>query len=142
MKPKDFKNHEIKSRYSTTNELVEHLKKEWNVKSKQEIMKRLRKIIPKENFYQSKILLYLDSLDIPHWVVKIAQGPYSQGGIPDIHFESGGRCVHFEIKRPYVGIESELQARTRKAIISSGGSSYVVTFPEEVHDILIQEGFI
>lgn len=142
MNSNNFRKYEILQRYPTTDALVTALKEEWGSHRKDEILKRLRRIVPKEGFYQKAILNYLDKLEVPHWAVKIAQGPYSQGGIPDIHFESCGRCVHFEVKRPYVGEESELQKTTRKAIEASGGSSYVVTFPEEVQAILTQEGFI
>lgn len=142
MKSNDFKKIEILWRYPTTDDLVKALKEEWGSNRKDEILKRLRRIVPKESFYQKEILKYLDALDIPHWAVKIAQGPYSRGGVPDIHFESGGRCIHFEVKRPYVGEESDLQKETRKAIKASGGMSYVVIFPEEVQAILTQVGFI
>ena len=51
-----------------------------------------------------------------HFVVKISQGAYSEGGIPDVLMVKGGHYFGFEVKRPVVGIRSKLQEETVRKI--------------------------
>ena len=141
----DFTSPEITKEFQSIEDLIEYIRNNdssGRLNTHQKIMQWLRNHIPYESWYQKKILDYCKELPIANWTVKISQSSYSKAGIPDIHFESGGRCIHFEVKRPFIGTESQSQKLARQQIIKSGGSSYVVTFVSEVAQILMEEGFI
>ena len=91
----------------------------------------LRRKIPKESYYQDKIKRALQKR-YPHaYIAKIAQGEYSQGGIPDILFILDGHYFAFEVKRPIFGELSKLQIVAIKKIRQAGGTAAVVSWPEE-----------
>ena len=107
--------------------------------TKKDAEKYLMKHLPKESYYQTKIINFLKST-YPNAVVwKEAAGAYSQQGIPDVTFIKDGRYYGFEVKRPYFGVLSKIQEQKIKAIRAAGGIAEVVTFPEEVKKI-IEEG--
>lgn len=99
----------------------------------------LRTNIPKESYYQKKIMDYVKKEYPASFVYKTAQGNYSQKGIPDVTAIIDGRYFGFEIKRPYFGEVSPLQKQTIKKIRKAGGIAGVCTFPEDAEK-LIQEG--
>lgn len=93
------------------------------------------KDIPKERYFQDKIIKYLKSL--PNcFVWKAQQGAYCRSGIPDICCIIGGRFYGFEVKRPWVGKLSPIQKKTIEDIKKADGRAYVVCFVEEVEEIL------
>lgn len=90
-----------------------------------------RKAIPKEPYYQRKLLKGLKEKYPEAFVVKIAQGAYSQGGLPDILVILDGHYFGFEVKRPLIGEVSKLQEMTMARIRAAGGTAEVVSWTEE-----------
>ena len=92
--------------------------------------------LPKESYYQEKIISFLKK-NYPEGVVwKETAGAYSRRGIPDITFILDGRYYGFEVKRPFLGVLSLLQEQTIKKLREAGAVAEVVTFPEEVQKII------
>ena len=92
--------------------------------------------LPKESYYQDKIIKFLKEAYPEGFVWKEAAGPYSRQGIPDVSFIKDGRYYGFEVKRPYIGVLSKIQEQTINRIRAAGGIAEVVTFPEEVRKIV------
>lgn len=103
--------------------------------------KYLMKEIPKESYYQTKIIKYLRANYPQALIWKAAAGAYSYCGIPDICMVYGGRYFGFEVKRPFVGKISPIQLQTIRKIREAGGIAGIVTSIEEVKE-LIQEGLL
>lgn len=99
-------------------------------------MSFLRKKIPRESYYQEKIKKAIKKRYPTAFVAKIAQGSYSQAGIPDIMAIIDGHYFGFEIKRPLLGSLSEVQRRTLAWIRAAGGTAEVVTWPEECFRVI------
>lgn len=99
----------------------------------------IREQLPKESYYQHKIIKHIKALIPAAFVWKASAGSYSQGGVPDICAVINGRYYGFEVKRPLIGVLSRLQEQTIKKIQAAGGRAYVVTWPEEVTEILKEE---
>ena len=95
-----------------------------------------RKQIPKESYYQDKIKKALKRRYRASFVRKIAQGMYSEGGIPDILCVIDGHYFGFEVKRPLVGEPSKLQEAAIREIEAAGGTAAIVTWPEECFRII------
>ena len=104
--------------------------------SKSEFEKILRNVIPEESYYPTKIMEWLREEYPTAFVWKAAAGPYSQGGIPDVCAVIDGKYYGFEVKRPYLGVTSQLQKQTIKKIIAAGGVAAVVTFVEDVEAVI------
>lgn len=102
-----------------------------NISTRKKAIAELRKLIKKEGYYQTKIKEALKKRYPDAYVVKIAQGAYSEAGIPDIMMVRNGHYFGFEVKRPIVGIRSKLQEETVRKIHESGGSAAFVTWPEQ-----------
>lgn len=81
----------------------------------------LQEHVPKESYYQKKIMDY----------VKTAY--------PDVSAVIYGRYYGFEVKRPYFGKLSKIQEQTIRQIRAAGGIAGVCIFPEDA-ERLIQEG--
>ena len=69
--------------------------------TKREAEAIVRKQVPLEKDYQKKIKEAIQKEYPKALVVKIAQGEYSQAGIPDLMVIIDGHFFGFEIKRPY-----------------------------------------
>jgi len=91
----------------------------------------LRKNVPTEKYFQKKIMEALKKEYPKAYIVKIAQGAYSQGGLPDLLFILDGHYFGFEVKRPVFGKVSKLQEAAIRKINAAGGTAAVVTYPEE-----------
>ncbi len=104
-----------------------------------EAMKILRKRIKSESYYQSKIKDALSKRYPDAYIVKVAQGAYSTGGIPDLMMVYEGHYFGFEVKRPIFGEEGKLQKRTIRKIIAAGGTAAFVRWPEEAIEIIEEE---
>ena len=98
----------------------------------------LRDRIPKESYYQKKIMDYIKNAYPNSFVWKEAAGNYSRQGIPDVSAVIEGLYFGFEVKRPYFGVLSVIQEQTIKQINAAGGSAGVCVFPEDA-ERLIQE---
>lgn len=101
--------------------------------------KYLQANLPKEAYYQDKIIKHIRALIPSAFVWKAAAGPYSRQGIPDVCAVIHGHYYGFEVKRPFVGVLSPIQEQTIKRINAAGGRAYVVTYPAEVTEILREE---
>lgn len=99
----------------------------------------LRNQIPKESYYQKKIMEYVRVTYPEAFVWKEAAGEYSRQGIPDVSAVIYGRYYGFEVKRPYFGKLSKIQEQTIRQIQAAGGIAGVCVFPEDA-ERLIQEG--
>jgi len=90
----------------------------------------------KESYYQAKILRWLKSTYPAAFVWKVAAGPYSQGGIPDVCAIIDGHFYGFEVKRPEGGRLSKLQELTIEKINAAGGTAAVVSYPADCQRII------
>ncbi len=127
--------------FETKEEIIKYLKETKDIpcQTSKEAEKYLREHLPKESYYQNKIIRHIKELIPSAFVWKAAAGPYSRGGIPDICAVIDGQYFGFEVKRPFIGVLSDLQQRTISQIQCAGGKAYVVTYPEEVTEILRNE---
>lgn len=107
--------------------------------TKAQARKWVQEKVPKEQYYQTKIMEWIKKNLPEAFVWKATQGAYSRLGIPDICVVAGGRFYGFEVKRPYYGTASTMQKETIKQILAAGGKAYVVTYAKEVAEILQTE---
>ena len=91
----------------------------------------------KESYYQTKIIRWLKETFPTAFVWKAQAGPYSRQGIPDICAVIDGHFFGFEVKRPEGGRISKIQEQTIKEINAAGGIAAVVSFPEQVEQIIL-----
>ena len=125
--------------FKTKAEAIEYIKAEKGYNTAREAEKYLSERIPKESYYQERIISFLKN-NYPQGVVwKEAAGPYSSQGIPDVTFILDGRYYGFEVKRPFFGVLSRIQEQTIKKLRAAGAVAEVVTFKEDVAKI-IEEG--
>ena len=96
----------------------------------------LQEHLPRESYYQDKIIKFLKKTYPTAFVWKAAAGAYTQKGIPDVCAVIDGRYYGFEVKRPFYGVLSKMQELTLEKIRVAGGVAEVVTFPEEVQAII------
>lgn len=104
--------------------------------TKKEALAICRKKVPKEAYYQKKVIDGIKKQFPNAYIAKIAQGMYSQGGIPDVLCVLDGHYFGFEIKRPIFGEISKLQEAAMERIRRSGGTAAVVSWPEEAAGII------
>ena len=104
-----------------------------------EALKKLRRKIKDESYYQKRIKEVLARRYPSAYIVKIAQGSYSTGGIPDLMMVYQGHYFGFEVKRPIFGEEGKLQKETIRRINQSGGTAAFVRWPEEAIAIIEEE---
>lgn len=113
------------------NAFVKSFMERKQITTKRKALSELRKLIKKEGYYQSEIKETLKKKYPDAFVVKISQGAYSEGGIPDVLMIKDGHYFGFEVKRPVVGIRSKLQEETVRKIQAAGGTATFVRWPEE-----------
>lgn len=99
----------------------------------------LREALPKESYYQTKIMDAIREAYPKAFVWKAAAGPYSRLGIPDVCVITGGRYYGFEVKRPYIGEPSKIQEQTIELIRAAGGVADFVSFPRQALEIMAKE---
>lgn len=130
--------------FNTEEQAIEYLRaaKDISCSTTSEAREYMRKHIPKEGYYQEKILKHIPALIPSAFVWKAAAGAYGRQGIPDVCAVINGRYYGFEVKRPLIGVLSKIQEQTIKKIRAAGGRAYVVTYTDEVTKILQQEGEI
>lgn len=104
--------------------------------TKKEALAMCRKAVPKEAYFQKKVINGLKKQFPDAYIAKIAQGMYSQGGIPDVLCVLDGHYFGFEIKRPIFGNVSKLQGAAIEKIKNAGGTAGIVTYPEEAAEII------
>lgn len=109
------------------------------IKTKKDADKFIREKMPKESYFQKKIMDWIKD-NVPNaFVWKEAAGPYSRRGIPDVSCIVHGRYYGFEVKRPFIGEATEIQKQTIKEIRKAGGRAEIVTSEKEVAKILLPE---
>lgn len=97
------------------------------------------KKLPKESYYQGKIIKWLTTTFPDAFVWKLAAGPYGRKGLPDVWAIIDGMVFCFEVKRPYVGVTTPLQKQTINKINSAGGHATVVCWPVECKKFIQDE---
>ncbi len=124
--------------FKTKNEAIRYImaKKDISCRTAAQAEKYLRTHLPKESYYQDKIIKHIRELIPSSFVWKAAAGPYGRQGIPDICAVINGQYYGFEVKRPFIGVLSVIQKRTMEQIKKAGGKAYVVTYPEDIDRIL------
>lgn len=125
-------------RFATEAEAVGFLKAEKNLTPKQ-ARKYMQDNIPKESYYQDKIIKHIKELIPAAFVWKAAAGAYTRQGIPDVCAVINGRYYGFEVKRPLIGVLSKIQEKTMDQIREAGGKAFVVTYQAELTKILGNE---
>ncbi len=108
--------------------------------TKKEAEKIVRRWVPEEGKYQKRIMDAIGEKYPEALVVKIAQGAFSQAGVPDLMAIIEGHYFGLEVKRPYFHKKSELQKKTVEMIRAAGGSADFVTYVDEALG-LIEEYF-
>lgn len=128
-------------KFKTKEEIINYIKQEKDTQcnTTAQAEKYLRQYLPKESYYQDKIIKHIRKLVPSAFVWKATVGPYSRQGIPDICAVINGRYYGFEVKRPFIGVLSKIQEQTIKQIRAAGGEAYVVTYVAEVTQILQKE---
>lgn len=128
------------TKFASYDELISYtLERHSSLNGRKEAESYVREHMPKESYFQKKIIEWIEG-NVKNCIVwKEAAGPYSRQGIPDITCIVNGRYYGFEVKRPFIGILSKIQEQTIKAINENGGRAYVVTSVEEVARILLSE---
>lgn len=101
-----------------------------------EIDRMLRKVIPPESDYQTKIMDWIKMEYPGSFVRKISAGFYSEGGFPDVLVIIDGKYIGIEVKRPFIGIPSRLQEETIAQIRRAGGHAGIACFPFEAKEII------
>lgn len=132
------------SQFKTKEDVIKYLKDTNNIpcKTNTQAEKYLREHLPKESYYQDKIIKHIKKILPLAFVWKAAAGSYSRGGIPDICAVINGRYYGFEVKRPFIGVLSKIQERTIEQIHKAGGKAYVVSYPSDVTKIFKQEEIV
>lgn len=101
----------------------------------------LYKEIPKESYFQEKIMDAIKKKYPDAFIRKISQGAYSEGGFPDLLVINNGQVFAFEVKRPVVGITSKLQLLTLAKLKAAGAEALIVRWPEEALAIMANYDF-
>lgn len=114
--------------------------------SSTEARKVVSEMIPKESYFQKKIMDYLKELKcggtpIFYWKEQAGMG-FQRNGIPDVLVLIRGRLFGFEVKRPFIGKLSDIQIATIEEMNKAGGCANVVSYVHEVMEIFKKEGVI
>lgn len=121
-------------KFKTLDELVQVYQTKNNV-TKTDAKKAVLSAMPKESRFQAKIMEYLNSRkDCIAW--KDQASMYQSKGVPDIICIKDGIFYGFEVKRPFIGKLSDIQAEFHNKLKSVGARVYVVSFVSEVQRIL------
>lgn len=124
-------------RFHTKEEALEFVQREvYGCASKMCAEKYLQEHVPKESFYQKKIMDYVKKAYPASFVWKEAAGEYSRQGIPDVSAVIDGIYFGFEVKRPYFGKLSAIQEQTIRQIRKAGGCAGVVIFQEDAKRLI------
>ena len=122
-------------RFQSLTEYVAQIRQERGI-SAAEARKMAFRIIPKEAFYQKKILEALGQEYPNGRFRKVAQGFGSKSGEPDVDgllgMEFGSKSVYVEVKRPLIGEATPLQVKAVREIRQAGGCAMIASYPDEV----------
>ena len=121
--------------FRTKTEAIDYIVSQEHV-TRSDAEKILTREIPKESYYQTKIIRFLKERYPKAVVWKAAAGPYSVSGIPDVCMILDGRFYGFEVKRPFVGAPSRMQLFMIKKIRDAGGVAGIVTSIREAEELI------
>lgn len=127
--------------YKSLPDLIKEIKEKGLATSSMDARKVIHRMIPKESYFQMKIIKYLKTID-GAFVWKEHSGGFQRGGMPDVGCIIKGQYFGFEIKRPFIGKVSDIQRETIEAITAAGGHAHVVSYVTEVAKIIKEAGVI
>lgn len=110
------------------------------------IQEFLQTHLPKESTFQAKIIKALKhwaaigAIDSDALIWKQSAGVYNRNGLPDVMMALQGRLFAFEIKRPYIGKTTALQAETIRRLNQAGAVAKIICYPSQAKDAIIQAG--
>lgn len=122
--------------FKTKAEAIAYLKRKKGCATSKEAEKYLRNFLPKESFYQERIIKYIKAEYPKAFVWKAAAGAYTRAGIPDVCMVLNGKFYGLEVKRPYIGKTSFMQEIVLRQIKAAGGIAGVVVFPQDVERMI------
>lgn len=102
--------------------------------------------LPKESAFQAKIIKALrhwaatGAIDSKALIWKQSAGVYNRNGLPDVMTVLQGRLFAFEIKRPYIGRTTALQAETIRRLNQAGAVARMISYPSQARDAIIRAG--
>ena len=121
--------------YKTLSGILEGMLHSGLAANQVEARNALNVYIPKEKYFQDKIIEYLKGLyHCAAW--KAQSGIFSTGGIPDVCCVYKGRFYGFEVKRPFIGVISPLQTEMAEKINNAGGKVEFVSWVDDVKKAL------
>lgn len=107
------------------------VQKEKGFQTKAQALAFLQKEVPREAYFQKKIIEAVKARYADALVIKVAQGFFSEPGIPDILCIIDGHYFGIEVKRPLFGKLSSSQEMFAERIKRAGGTAVVACYPEE-----------
>lgn len=102
--------------------------------SRTEARRFLQRGTPEEGYFQKKIMEALKKAYPDALVLKVAQGFFSEKGVPDIMCVIEGHYFGIEVKRPLFG-DRELKGNQKafaERVRKAGGTAIMASYPEEV----------
>jgi hypothetical protein len=123
-------------RFESIEEAEDYLIKKGICKNRTQANSYIKIRLPKESYYQSKIMECIKKTYPDAFVWKATAGAYSRKGIPDVCVILDSRFYGIEVKRPYIGVVSTIQKKTMEKIRAAGGVSGVACFPEEAIQLI------
>lgn len=136
-----MKNIDWWSDHRTKEKVIEYLKSNENTSSLS-YTEFIKSEVPLEKNFQTRIIKRLNELkksgniDRNAIIWKNTSGSYSKSGLPDITMIADGKYYGFEVKRPLLGVPSRLQLKMIEDIEKAGGYAGIVSFEDEVWDII------
>ena len=119
---------------------IEELQKALGLSSKAKTIQWVKVHVPKESYFQRKIIEYLRKTYPAAVVWKQNNGEYSSlNGIPDVAMLKDGQYYGFEVKRPYLGKLSKIQDKTMEKLRKAGAKVYEVTYVSDVISVMINQ---
>lgn len=122
-------------KYRTIEELQEAL----GLSSKAKTTQWARVHVPKESYFQRKIIEYLRKTYPTAVVWKQNNGEYSSmNGIPDVAMVKQGQYFGFEVKRPFIGELTAIQRKTMEKLRKAGAIVHEVIYVSDVKAVMEQ----
>lgn len=119
---------------------IEELQTALGLSSKAKTIQWVKVHVPKESYFQRKIIEYLRRTYPAAVVWKQNNGEYSSmNGIPDVAMLKDGQYYGFEVKRPYLGKLSKIQEKTMGKLSKAGAKVYEVTYVSDVISVMINQ---
>lgn len=128
------------SKFETYEELRRYISEAYpEAKTKAQVDSIIQRKLPRESYFQKRIMCWIEKNIPGAFVWKAAAGPYSRQGIPDVCCIINGKFFGLEVKRPFVGKATGIQLETIKRIQEAGGTAGLVSFEKDVEKLLQQE---